>query len=118
MIHVKSPDYPESARRARITGIVVVRAGVDKEGSVVSATSDGPEALRDPAERNCKEWRFSPGEVREIKITYDFRLEEPKVSSRPTADVSFDLPDKVTITSHALLANGDRRKTKPRNPSH
>ncbi len=32
VIHVKSPDYPESARRARVTGIVVVRADIDKDG--------------------------------------------------------------------------------------
>lgn len=101
VIHLESLDYPLLARQAQISGIVRVRAVLDKDGAVSSASGEGPKILKEASVQNFAQWRFSPGNSRQIEITYDFRLEEPKIAHEPKSKVVFDLPDRVTITSHA-----------------
>ena len=117
VIHIESPDYPDLARQAQISGIVKVGATVGKDGTMSSAVAEGPKILKEAAAQNFVRWRFSPGGSRQIEITYDFRLEEPKVAYQPKPDVAFDLPDRVTITSHAPVPIKDGVILKPRKGS-
>ncbi|MGI9105031.1 MAG: TonB family protein [Pyrinomonadaceae bacterium] len=55
------PLYPETARRARIMGMVSVEVVIDATGKVIGARAvSGPEMLRDAAERAARQARFSP----------------------------------------------------------
>jgi hypothetical protein len=86
VIHIESPDYPDLARQAQISGIVKVGATVGKDGTMSSAVAEGPKSLKEAAAQNFVRWRLSPGGSRQIEITYDFRLEEPRwrISQNPT----------------------------------
>jgi TonB family protein len=56
-----APNYPESARRLRIAGIVSVDVVVDETGKVISAeATSGPAGLREVAKQAALRARFSP----------------------------------------------------------
>jgi protein TonB len=76
------PAYPQSARDARVGGMVAVAVVVDESGQVESAEAvSGPELLRDAAVEAAREARFSPtrlsGEPVKVSgvITYNFVLQ-------------------------------------------
>lgn len=55
------PAYPDQAKRARLSGIVVVDVVVDETGKVISAqASSGPAILRDAAVQAALKAKFSP----------------------------------------------------------
>ena len=75
------PVYPELARRARISGTVVLEAVVDEEGNVSELrVLRGHPLLIDAALQAVKQWKYSPtilnGEPVQVlaTITVDFRL--------------------------------------------
>jgi protein TonB len=64
MIYQKTPDYPRLARQAGITGVVWVRALVDKEGNVRRSMvhkSSGTAALDEAAVAAAYDNKFKPG---------------------------------------------------------
>ncbi len=62
-IHSPQPQYTELARKARIQGIVIVQAIVDKEGNVtnVKLLRSLPMGLGEEAVKAVKNWKFKPG---------------------------------------------------------
>lgn len=59
------PDYPELAQKARIQGMVILEAVINKEGTVRSAhilRSDNP-LLEQAAINAAMQWSFSPGKI-------------------------------------------------------
>jgi periplasmic protein TonB len=60
-LEMPKPVYPETARRAKMTGIVSVEVVIDVSGKVIGARAvSGPEMLRDAAERAAKQAKFTP----------------------------------------------------------
>jgi protein TonB len=60
-VEMPKPVYPETARRARMTGVVMVEVVVDLSGKVIGARAvSGPEMLRDAAERAARQAKFTP----------------------------------------------------------
>ncbi|MEP6741639.1 MAG: TonB family protein [bacterium] len=60
-LSLPSPNYPETARRMRVAGVVSVEVVVDETGKVISAeASNGPPLLRDVAVQAALRARFSP----------------------------------------------------------
>jgi TonB family protein len=84
------PLYPEAARKARITGIVIIESVIDKSGGVRSAwILKGLPAptMAYSATEGLRQWRFIPGKINGkpvsviFNLTVNFRLkaeEEPK----------------------------------------
>jgi len=71
-IELPQPNYPEEARRARVTGKVIVRVIVDETGKVISAEiEDGPIPLRLPALEAARKARFAATLVagQPVKVT-------------------------------------------------
>jgi len=75
------PNYPEVARRLRITGLVQVDVVVDENGKVISAkVLSGPGSLRDVALQAALHARFSPTKLsgQSVKVSgqinYNFTL--------------------------------------------
>lgn len=60
-INLPSPSYPDTARRLRMTGVVVVQVVVDETGRVIAAEAvSGPSLLKDAAVQAALKARFSP----------------------------------------------------------
>jgi len=62
-INRAAPNYTEIARHARVAGVVIVEAIVNKSGEVeqVRVVKGLPMGLSEEAERAVKQWRFKPG---------------------------------------------------------
>ena len=80
-IQRSKPQYPRDAIRNKIEGVVVVRAHIDKNGSVSDATTvSGPQELTDTAITAVRQWRFQPAlqggrpVPYEQEVRFDFHL--------------------------------------------
>ena len=77
------PTYPEVARTARISGIVIVEAIIDKNGDVtdINVLKPLPFGLDQAAVDAVKQWKFKPalknGEPVDVvfNLTVNFRLD-------------------------------------------
>jgi protein TonB len=63
IVNRADPSYTESARKARVAGIVIVEAVIDKQGNVdeVRVVKGLPMGLSEEAERAVRKWKFRPG---------------------------------------------------------
>lgn len=61
-VHTPKPQYTELARRARIQGLVIVQAVIDKQGRVVDVEvlKGLPMGLDQAAVEAVRQWRFEP----------------------------------------------------------
>lgn len=83
IVHRADPNYTESARSARIAGIVIVEAIIDKNGNVdeVKVVKGLPMGLAEEAERAVRKWKFKPGTrngqavATIFNLTVNFRLD-------------------------------------------
>lgn len=82
-LSLPSPYYPDSARRLRMSGVVVVEVVVDETGKVISANAaSGPSPLRDVAVQAALKARFSPTKLsgQPVKVSgvinYKFALSQ------------------------------------------
>lgn len=93
--------YPPLANTARIRGDVLVRAELDDDGRVVSASIlAGHPMLVAAAVSNIKKWRFKPNPEKQVTMVYSFRLGERVC---PANDFSFEPPNRVIIKGCAYL---------------
>ena len=55
------PVYPESAKRSRISGVVILAVTIDEESNVEEVgVTKGPPELRDAAVEAVRQWKYSP----------------------------------------------------------
>jgi protein TonB len=73
-----APEYPFAAKRARQTGVVVIRFSVGTDGRVLAAEVSEPSPwrlLNEEALRTIqRRWRFRPGAVRDYTVPIEFQL--------------------------------------------
>ena len=61
-VRIVTPEYPNDARKKRITGRVTVKVLVDKAGNVEAVeVVNGPEVFREAALKAAQQFRFRPG---------------------------------------------------------
>lgn len=85
VINRVEPLYPEEARKARITGIVIVEAIIDRNGVVknVSVLKPLPFGLDQAALDAVRQWTFRPGTLNGapvdviFNLTVNFKLDTP-----------------------------------------
>lgn len=77
----KEPEYPLAAKRARITGAVVIEVTVNTDGKVLDAKMIcGPNIFAAAAIEAARQWQFSPTQLngRSVKvigtITFNFNM--------------------------------------------
>ena len=86
-IHTVNPEYPAKARKARISGIVILEAIISKTGDIVDLHAKcGPEILQEPSIKAVREWKYSP-----------YLLHGKPVEVRTTITVTFALGDKKKL---------------------
>jgi Ca-activated chloride channel family protein len=92
------PVYPEAARRARVSGIVMVEISVDENGNVAQARVIRGHPLLDEAAVNAvKQWKYSPTLLNGVPIpvvataTVVFNPSDPStLNGRPSARSRLD----------------------------
>jgi TonB family protein len=113
--HIEIPVYPSIARTAHITGKVILILTLDADGKVsdlevANEDDKGVGLLKLAATDNIRHWTFAkpPSAPYTQTIVYDFEL----VASLPGDDgyhpivkVTFDLPERVTISANAMLTD-------------
>jgi periplasmic protein TonB len=79
-LHTVTADYPELAKSRRISGMVVVKVTVGKDGKVRNPVFvSGPLIFRDSAFNAVKQWVFQPAQLngqsidQETEIRMNFR---------------------------------------------
>lgn len=106
--HIESPDYSHVAITANLQGSVVLQITIDDDGRVIEANGTGAHRLLcDNAERNVRLWTFSkPVRAPYVhRIVYEYKLEGPAVNFTAAPKISFDLPDRVSITTRPEILN-------------
>ena len=72
------PEYTETARKARVSGVVVVEAIINKSGEVeqVHVIKGLPMGLSDKAEEAVKQWHFKPGTMggQPVEVIFDLTV--------------------------------------------
>lgn len=76
VLHRVEPDYPDVARSARISGVVIVEAIINEQGNVeqVRIVKGLPMGLSDSAEAAVRNWKFSPGRMNGRPVPVIFNL--------------------------------------------
>ncbi|MEM9763613.1 MAG: energy transducer TonB [Pseudomonadota bacterium] len=82
-LHYPPPQYTEIARKARVQGVVIVQAIIDKTGSVnnVKVLKGLPMGLDEEAVKAIKQWKFKPATLNGkpvdvyYNLTVNFRLQ-------------------------------------------
>jgi len=74
--HRVEPNYTDSARKAKITGVVIVEAIIDKEGNVdkVHVIKGLGMGLSEAAAEAVKHWKFKPGTLNGEPVDVIFNL--------------------------------------------
>jgi len=113
--HIETPDYPPLARTANLSGKLTVAVTIDKDGSVTSAAAgtgesvrQGHPVLRKFAVENIQHWTFvkPPFAPHNETVVYDYEFDQSlppeggKKSTPAITTVSFDLPNRVTISTN------------------
>jgi hypothetical protein len=114
--HIEAPGFPPIARTAYVTGKITLTVTIDVDGNVshVDATTDDPK-LRDHAPllqkyavENMQHWTFAKPHSAPFTqvIVYDYEFDPalPAAGGKHNSPVitmaTFDLPDRVTITTN------------------
>jgi TonB-like protein len=113
--HIETSRYPPLARTANLAGKVALTVTIDKDGNVTIAEAgtgeSAPQAhpvLRKSAAENIQHWTFvEPPFAPYIEtVVYDYEFDQSlppqggKKSMPAITTVSFDLPNRVTISAN------------------
>ena len=113
VISAPRPEYPYEARRASITGSGVVVMYVDPgTGTVTSCRmrqSTGSVILDDAALAAFRQWRFTPGTIKEVRVPITFTVggqvvTEYRVKEKPMDDALAAFLGKGTVTKGPIPA--------------
>jgi TonB family protein len=87
LIHKVDPEYPKKAKKARISGIVILRAKISKTGEISDIHAEcGPQILQESSLKAVREWKYRP---------YLYHGEPVAVDTMIT--VTFSLGDKKKL---------------------
>jgi len=87
LIHKVDPEYPAKAKKARVSGIVILKATISKTGEISDLHVEcGPEMLQEPSLKAVRNWTYSP-----------YLLHGKPVEVQTTIKVTFALGDKKKL---------------------
>ena len=97
--HAEVPRYPGLARRAGISGTVVIGFTIVEGGVRTAVVKSGDRMLAEAAVANVMTWRFEPGTNGAFTTTFFYDLERRKSGSDRRPIVELHLPEYVRITA-------------------
>jgi len=87
LIHKVDPEYPKKAKKARVSGIVILKATISKTGEISDLHAEcGPEILQGSSLKAVREWKYRP-----------YLLRGEPVEVQTTIRVTFTLGDKKKL---------------------
>jgi TonB family protein len=87
LIHKVNPEYPAKAKKARISGIVILKATISKTGEILYLHAEcGPESLLEASLKAVREWKYHP-----------YLLRGEPVEVQTTIRITFALGDKKKL---------------------
>ena len=103
IMHFQAPSYPELAWQEKVHGKVVLKIMVHKDGRFGFAEEPvGPPALVSAAKQNLCSWTFASNQSDNplpLTVEYEYRIDKTKTSAQLNAEVTYDLPNHVTVTA-------------------
>jgi hypothetical protein len=101
--HFQAPSYPEMAWQAKVHGKVVLKILVHKDGRFgFTDTVAGPPALVSAAKENLCSWTFASNQSEDplpLTVEYEYRIDKSKASAQLSTEVTYDLPNHVTVVA-------------------
>jgi hypothetical protein len=101
--HFQAPSYPEVAWQEKVHGKVILKILVYKDGRFGFADSAaGPPALVSAAKENLCSWTFAANQSEQplpLTVEYEYRIDKSKTSAQLNAEVTYDLPNHVTVVA-------------------
>ena len=101
--HFQAPSYPEMAWQAKVHGKVVLKIVVHKDGRFgFTDTVVGPPALVSAAKENLCSWTFASNQSDDplpLTVEYEYRIDKSRASAQLNAEVTYDLPNHVTVVA-------------------
>jgi len=99
--HFQAPSYPEMAWQSKVHGKVTLKILVHKDGRFGFAGDPvGPPALVSAAKENLCSWTFasntSPSPL-PLTVEYEYLIDKSRASAQLNAQVTYDLPNHVTV---------------------
>jgi hypothetical protein len=109
IMHFQAPSYPELAWQEKVHGKVVLKIRVYKDGRFGFAEDPvGPSALVSAAKQNLCSWTFASNQSDTplpLTVEYEYRIDKTKTSAQLNAEVTYDLPNHVTVTAPEYSAS-------------
>jgi TonB family protein len=107
--HFEELKYPHIAWQARVHGLVVIRAKLDKEGRVVDAEAiSGSQILIPDSLENVKKWRFQPNKQGAVVVVYDFRILAADCAETNQQFFTLEFPNLITVSACAITLQTSR----------
>jgi hypothetical protein len=101
--HFQAPSYPEMAWQEKVHGKVTLKILVYKDGRFGFAENPaGPPALVSAAKENLCSWTFASNRSDSplpLTIEYEYRIDKSKASAQLNTEVTYDLPNHVTVVA-------------------
>jgi hypothetical protein len=116
--HFQAPSYPEIAWQKRVHGKVALKILVHNDGRFsFTDVADGPPALASAARENLCSWTFAAHESPEpipLTVEFEYRIDKGHTATQLTTEVTYDLPNHVTIVAPEYSASCVCTKKKSR----
>lgn len=101
--HFQAPSYPALAWQEKVHGKVVLKILVHKDGRFGFADDPvGPPALVSAAKENLCSWTFASNQSENplpLTVVYEYRIDKSRASAQLNAEVTYDLPNHVTVVA-------------------
>ena len=103
LTHFQAPSYPALAWQEKVHGKVVLKILVHKDGRFGFADDPvGPPALVSAAKENLCSWTFASNQSENplpLTVVYEYRIDKSRASAQLNAEVTYDLPNHVTVVA-------------------
>jgi hypothetical protein len=101
--HFQAPSYPEMAWQAKVHGKVTLKILVHKDGRFgFTDTVAGPPVLVSAAKENLCSWTFASSQSEAplpLTVEYEYRIDKSRSSAQLNTQVTYDLPNHVTVVA-------------------
>lgn len=105
IVHFQTPSYPEIAWQSQVQGKVSLKVLVYKDGRFdFTGAVEGNPLLVAAAKENLCSWNFAPNDSADplpLTVEFEYRIDKVRTSAQLTTQVTYDLPNRVTVVAPA-----------------